>query len=61
MLYRPQQFTRVAPDRYLLSGARHRSEFEAEYFDGPTGKMRMFRFRLVQFQPDPQDVYRYTP
>ncbi|WBY03598.1 hypothetical protein PE066_08725 [Ramlibacter tataouinensis] len=39
---------------------KHR-EFEAEYFDAPTGRMRTFRFRLVQFQPDPQDVYRYTP
>jgi hypothetical protein len=39
---------------------KHR-EFEAEYFDAPSGAMRMFRFRLVQFQPDPQDVYRYTP
>ena len=27
----------------------------------PSASMRMFRFRLVQFQPDPQDVYRYTP
>ena len=39
---------------------KHR-EFEAEYFDAPSASMRMFRFRLVQFQPDPQDVYRYTP
>jgi hypothetical protein len=39
---------------------KHR-EFEAEYFDAPSGSVRMFRFRLVQFQPDPQDVYRYTP
>lgn len=39
---------------------KHR-QFEAEYFDAPSGATRMFRFRLVQFQPDPQDVYRYTP
>lgn len=36
-------------------------EFEFEYFDASEGQMRPIRFRLVSYEPDLEDVYRYRP
>lgn len=39
---------------------KHR-EFAADYFDAPSGTTKVFRFRLVRFESDAADIYRYTP
>jgi len=36
-------------------------EFAFDYFDAPTGKTKAMRFRLVTYEPDMEDVYRYRP
>lgn len=45
----------------LDNKANKNREFTADYFDAPSGDTRTFRFRLVRFESDPADVYRYTP
>lgn len=36
-------------------------EFTFEHFDATKGAMRNVRFRLVRYEPDLEDVYRYRP
>jgi hypothetical protein len=36
-------------------------EFSFEHFDGTKGAWRNMRFRLVRYEPDLADVYRYRP
>lgn len=36
-------------------------EFTFEHFDATKGSMRNVRFRLVRYEPDLEDVYRYRP
>lgn len=36
-------------------------EFSFEHFDAAKGAMRNMRFRLVRYEPDLADVYRYRP
>lgn len=45
----------------LDNKANKHKEFAADYFDAPSGTMKTFRFRLVRFESDAADVYRYTP
>lgn len=41
--------------------ANNHREFSAEFFDAPAGTARSIRYRLVRFEPDTDDVYRYRP
>lgn len=36
-------------------------EFAFDFFDGGSRQMRTVRFRLVSYEPDLEDVYRYRP
>ena len=36
-------------------------EFSFDFFDGGARQMRTVRFRLVSYEPDLEDVYRYRP
>lgn len=36
-------------------------EFLYDYFDAKTRSIKSVRFRLVTYEPDPEDVYRYRP
>lgn len=36
-------------------------EFAYEYFDARERRLKLFRFRLVVYEPDLEDVYRYRP
>jgi hypothetical protein len=45
----------------LDNKANKNREFTADYFDAPSRSTKTFRFRLVRFESDPADVYRYTP
>lgn len=36
-------------------------EFAFDFFDGPARQTRTIRFRLVSYEPDLEDVYRYRP
>lgn len=36
-------------------------EFAFDFFDGLSGQTRTVRFRLVSYEPDLEDVYRYRP
>lgn len=46
----------------LDNKARGYQEFAFEYFDAQRGEMRLAtKFRLVTFEPDLEDVYRYKP
>ena len=45
----------------LDNKANKHKEFSASYFDARSAEMKTYRFRLVQFQADPADVYRYSP
>jgi hypothetical protein len=57
------QGRRVA--EFVLDGldnkVNNHREFSFEYFDAPSGGMKTLRFRLVRFEPDAEDVYRYRP
>lgn len=41
--------------------ANNHREFSFEYFDAPSCSAKSARFRLVRFEPDAEDVYRYRP
>jgi hypothetical protein len=45
----------------LDNKANNHREFSFDYFDAPSMTTRAFRFRLVRFEPDLDDVYRYRP
>lgn len=45
----------------LDNKAKGYKEFEFEYFDAPTRQIRQVRFRLVTYEPDLEDLYRYRP
>jgi hypothetical protein len=45
----------------LDNKANNHREFSFEYFDALSGSMNSIRFRLVRFEPDTEDVYRYRP
>ena len=45
----------------LDNKANNSKEFSLELFDAPAGLMRNHRFRLVVYEPDLEDVYRYRP
>jgi hypothetical protein len=45
----------------LDNKANNHREFSFEYFDAPSGSNNSIRFRLVRFEPDAEDVYRYRP
>lgn len=46
----------------LDNKARGYQEFAFDYFDGKRGEMRQApKFRLVAYEPDLEDVYRYRP
>lgn len=45
----------------LDNKANHHREFSFDYFDAPTCSTKSVRFRLVRFEPDAEDVYRYRP
>jgi hypothetical protein len=41
--------------------ANNHREFSFEYFDAASCSAKSARFRLVRFEPDAEDVYRYRP
>jgi hypothetical protein len=45
----------------LDNKANNHREFSFDYFDAPTCSTKSVRFRLVRFEPDAEDVYRYRP
>jgi hypothetical protein len=45
----------------LDNKANSHREFSFDYFDAPTCSTKTVRFRLVRFEPDAEDVYRYRP
>ncbi|WP_240989949.1 hypothetical protein [Cupriavidus taiwanensis] len=45
----------------LDNKANNHREFTAEFFDASTGTTKPLRYRLVRFEPDADDVYRYRP
>lgn len=45
----------------LDNKANNYKEFSYEYFDAPSRSMRQVRFRLVAYEPDMEDSYRYKP
>jgi len=45
----------------LDNKANNHREFSFDYFDAPTCDTKSVRFRLVRFEPDAEDVYRYRP
>lgn len=45
----------------LDNKARGYQQFAVEYFDAERGTMRTAQFRLVVYEPDLEDVYRYRP
>jgi len=45
----------------LDNKANNHREFSAEFFDASAGTARSIRYRLVRFEPDADDVYRYRP
>jgi len=45
----------------LDNKANNHREFSFDYFDAPTSSTKSVRFRLVRFEPDAEDVYRYRP
>ncbi len=45
----------------LDNKANSHREFGFDYFDAPTRSTKTVRFRLVRFEPDAEDVYRYRP
>lgn len=45
----------------LDNKANNHREFIAEFFDASTDASRSIRYRLVRFEPDADDVYRYRP
>lgn len=45
----------------LDNKANTHREFSADFFDASAGVSKSFRYRLVRFEPDADDVYRYRP
>lgn len=45
----------------LDNKANNHREFAADYFDAPSGSTRTVRYRLVRFEADVDDIYRYRP
>ncbi|WP_262421740.1 hypothetical protein [Paraburkholderia sp. UCT31] len=45
----------------LDNKANNHREFSFEYFDALSGSTNSIQFRLVRFEPDAEDVYRYRP
>jgi hypothetical protein len=45
----------------LDNKANNHREFSFEYFDALSGSTNNIRFRLVRFEPDAEDIYRYRP
>lgn len=45
----------------LDNKANNHREFSFEYFDAPSCSTKAVKFRLVRFEPDAEDVYRYRP
>lgn len=45
----------------LDNKANNHREFSFEYFDAPSCSTKTVKFRLVRFEPDAEDVYRYRP
>ncbi|MBU9516729.1 hypothetical protein KTE64_30540 [Burkholderia multivorans] len=45
----------------LDNKANNHREFSFEYFDAQSGSTSSIQFRLVRFEPDAEDVYRYRP
>lgn len=45
----------------LDNKANNHREFSAEFFDALAGTTKSIRYRLVRFEPDADDVYRYRP
>jgi hypothetical protein len=45
----------------LDNKANNHREFSFDYFDAPTCSTKSVRFRLVRFEPDADDLYRYRP
>lgn len=45
----------------LDNKANNHREFSAEFFDASAGAAKSIRYRLVRFEPDTDDVYRYRP
>lgn len=45
----------------LDNKANNHREFNADFFDAPSGTTKSVRYRLVRFEPDADDVYRYRP
>lgn len=45
----------------LDNKANNHREFSFDYFDAPSVSTKGLRFRLVRFEPDAEDVYRYRP
>lgn len=45
----------------LDNKAKGYKEFEFDYFDAPSRRFSSVRFRLVTYEPDLEDVYRYRP
>ncbi len=45
----------------LNNKANNHREFQADYFDAATCSTKFVRYRLVRFESDADDVYRYRP
>lgn len=45
----------------LDNKANNHREFTAEFFDASAGTTKSVRYRLVRFEPDADDIYRYRP
>jgi hypothetical protein len=45
----------------LNNKANNHREFQADYFDATTCSTKFVRYRLVRFESDADDVYRYRP
>ena len=50
-----------AAERVLKEIDNGSQAFEYDYYHAPSGKMRPLSFRLVRFEPDLNDEYRYRP
>jgi hypothetical protein len=45
----------------LTNQSNRYAEYSESYFHAPSGETRYFNFRLIRFEADSEDIYRYTP
>ena len=45
----------------LDNASNNYQEHVCEYFHAPSAQMRSLRFRLIAYEPDLEDIYRYRP